>query len=402
MKKYRYLAKTAEGKRVSGQLMANDETDLQNKLKNDDKYLESFKTVENKKSVHRLKAEELSEFSRNLSKMTASGMTLTRALKIISEDETVKPRVREVYRAVLKSVYTGNSLSEALAEQGSAFPALFINMYKSAECSGDMSKTAEQLAVYYEKEYRLRKKIQSTLLYPKILCVLIIAVLFVIMGYVIPQFKALFDQMDRLPVPTAILLSISDFVINRWYFIILCIIAIIIIIKLLSSVPGIRRWFDKLKVAFPVTGKQMKIVYTARFARTLSSLYNAGLPILSCLTIAKETIDNSYIEGQFEQVIADIKGGSSLSEAISRVDGFTSKLQGAVLVGEETGGLNSMLDSIADQLEYDSEIAIGRIVAFIEPVMIVIMALVVGFIMISVIQPIYGSYEQIVNHVGNY
>ena len=141
----------------------------------------------------------------------------------------------------------------------------------------------------------------------------------------------------------------------------------------------------------------MKIIYTARFSRTLASLYNAGLPIISCLTIARDTIDNRYIEAQFETVIKDVQAGQNLSEALAKIDGFVKKLVSSVVVGEETGTLDDMLNSAAEQLEYDSEMAIQSMVAMLEPMMIVFLAFMVGFIIISVIQPIYGSYDAIAN-----
>ena len=161
------------------------------------------------------------------------------------------------------------------------------------------------------------------------------------------------------------------------------------------SIPAFRIKWDKMELHLPKIGYLKKVIYTARFARTLSSLYASGLPIINCLQIARTTIGNSYIEMQFEQVIADIRSGQNLSEAIEKVDGFTKKLSSTIMVGEETGTLDRMLLSVANQMEYDSEAALNRLVSYLEPVMIVVMAVVVGFIIIAVIQPIYGSYESI-------
>jgi type IV pilus assembly protein PilC len=150
-------------------------------------------------------------------------------------------------------------------------------------------------------------------------------------------------------------------------------------------------------IHMPVAGKLLQVIYTARFARTLSSLYSAGISILNCLLIARSTIGNAYIESQFDGVITEIRSGGNLSDAIDKVDGFTKKLSSSIMVGEETGALDTMLVSIADQMEYDSEMALSKLVSYLEPAMIVVMGVVVGFIMISVIQPIYGSYASISN-----
>lgn len=397
MNTYSYSAKDEHGRTVYGRLSANDETDLQARLKLENKYLLSAKRQAGKNAVRRMRSDRVAYFSRNIGKLVGAGVPLVRALRIVCDDETIRQKERAVFSSVLKLVRSGMSLSEALHEQGDVFPPMLINMYKSAEASGTMEATAGQMAVYYEKEYRLHQKIKSSMTYPKILLVLIVAVVFVIMGYVVPRFQTLFSQMDTLPFSTRLLLGMSRFVQYHLDVLIIFCIVVFMLGKLLTSVQGIRYHVDRIKVHMPLTGKLMKVIYTARFARTLASLYNAGIPIISCLTIAGDTIDNAYIEKQFERVIAGVRSGKSLSEAVDLVDGFTKKLVSSILVGEETGALDSMLISIAEQMEYDAEIAIGSLVSMLEPVMIVVMAVIVGFIMISIIQPIYGSYEAISN-----
>ena len=154
-----------------------------------------------------------------------------------------------------------------------------------------------------------------------------------------------------------------------------------------------------MELRLPIIGRLRRIIYTARFARTLSSLYTAGISIMNCLQIAKTTIGNAYIESQFDQVIADVRAGNNLSQAIEKVDGFTKKLSSSIMVGEETGALDTMLISVANQMEFDSDMALNKLVSYLEPVMIVVMAVIVGFIIIAVIQPIYGSYQSI---MGSY
>ena len=154
---------------------------------------------------------------------------------------------------------------------------------------------------------------------------------------------------------------------------------------------------DKLRIRLPVFGKLLKIIYTARFARTISSLYSSGIPIVQALQIGRKTIGNTYIDSQFDTAVAKVRTGGNLSDALDGIDGFTKKLTSAVKVGEETGSLDTMLNSIADSMEYESNMAIDKMVASLEPVLIVVMAIIVGFIMVSVLMPIYGSYDAISN-----
>ena len=389
---YKYRAQDENGKAISGTMQATDELDLHERLKQEKKYLIQAKAQADKVNIKRLRSDVVSEFAKNIGELLGAGVTLVKALRIISEDESIKPKEREVYTGLLKQVR-----SEAMSASGDAFPPLFINMIKSAESSGSMDKIALQMSVHYEKEYRLNQKVKSSMTYPKILCVLIVVVVAIIMGYVIPQFKDLFSQMDALPTSTTILLDISNFVKNKWYVLILAAVVLYIFFHVLFAIPGVRYAKDKLELKLPVIGKLRRVIYTARFARTLSSLYSAGISIINCLQIARNTIGNSYIEKQFDQVIADVRGGMNLSESIDRVDGFTKKLSSSISVGEETGALDTMLVSIANQMEYDSEVAMNKLVSYLEPAMIVVMAAVVGFVIISVIQPIYGSYATIAN-----
>ena len=398
MANYRYKAQDNEGKIVNGQSNAANENELHEKLKADGlMLLDAKELVATKRHLKRLKFDRLSDFSRNLSKLLGAGVTLVRALKIISDDESIPVKEREIYADVLRLVRTGMPLSDALEEEGDTFPPLFVNMIRSAESTGNLDATAANMAEYYSKEYKISQKISSTMTYPKILSVLIVLVVIVIMGFVLPQFEDLFAQMGTLPLATRILMAISDFVAHRWYILIFGAILLFIAYKILFSIPAVKYRIDWLEIHLPKIGKLRKIIYTARFARTLSSLYAAGIPIITCLQIAKTTIGNTYIEGQFDDMIAKVKAGETLSAGIDSIDGFVKKLTSSVGVGEETGELDSMLVSIADQMDYDSEIATEKLVSMLEPMMIVVMAVVVGFIMIAIIQPIYGSYQSIAN-----
>jgi len=393
---YRYRAQNSDGKIVSGELKANTEDELHSKLKADEMLLMEAKEIEKSRTVHKkLKYDRIADFARNLSKLLGAGVTLVRALRIIAEDESIKEGERKIYADVLKQVRSGMTLSDALDEQGGVFPALFVNMIRSAESGGNMDQTAGNMAEYYSKEYRLQQKIKSSTTYPKILGVLIVIVVIVLMGFVLPQFDGLFSQMDTLPPTTKLLMAISDFVATKWYILIFAGVILFMVFKVLMSMPPVKLFVDKMEIHMPKIGGLRKIIYTARFSRTLASMYSAGIPIVTCLQIAKTTIGNTYIESQFDDMIAEIRAGKSLSEGIAGIDGFVKKLPSSVAVGEETGALDQMLVSIADQMDYDSEIAIEKLVAMVEPIMIVLMATIVGFIMIAVIQPIYGSYQSI-------
>ena len=240
MTTYKYVARNSLGKRVTGKAGANDEIDLQSRLKNDNLYLESCTEVVKKYSGKKIRADRIADFSRSVGKLVGAGVSLVRALRIICDDETLRQKERNIYADVLRQVRTGVSLSDAMNMQGAAFPPMMINMFRSAEASGTLEATANQMAEYYSKEYKLNKKIKSSMTYPKILGVLMVVVLIIIMGYVVPQFEDLFAQMESLPATTEILLGISDFIANKWFLLIVFGIVAFIFFKLLFSIPSVR------------------------------------------------------------------------------------------------------------------------------------------------------------------
>ncbi|MCR5626876.1 MAG: type II secretion system F family protein [Lachnospiraceae bacterium] len=395
MANYRYKAVNKEGANINGVLDANDEQDLYRKLRDMGFVMTDATLVERKMPFKPLKAAALSELARQIGTLVGAGVPLVRALRIISTDESIKKEQRVIYSQVLTYVLQGMPLSVAMGNMNGVFPELMINMYRAAEAAGTLDTTSMKLADQYLKEDRLNSQIKSATTYPKILSGLIVIVVAILFGFVIPQFEELFAQMESLPIPTMVMLAITDFVKNRWYVLIIAAIAIWLIGRFALKIPKVRFYFDKLKVHVPVFGPLMKTIYTARFARTLSSLYSSGITIITALKIARDTIRNDYIESQFDAVIDSVKAGEPMSVSLERIDGFVKKLAASIKVGEETGQLDSMLNSIADNLDFEAEQATQRMVTFLEPVIIVIMAVIVGFIMFSVIVPIYSSYNAI-------
>lgn len=231
--------------------------------------------------------------------------------------------------------------------------------------------------------------------YPMVLLVMSILVVILIVTFILPQFEELFAEMESLPVVTEILMGISDFLVTQWYVALLVIFLLFIILRTVGKIYKVRRTIDYIKVHMPVAGKLNKVIYTARFSRTLSSLYSSGMPIASALQTAGGTVGNVYVEEQFDKVISMVRSGIPLSQALREVDGFLRKLSSTIMVGEESGRLDAMLDSIAMTMEEEAEAATKRLVTLLEPILICIMALVVGFIIIAVMLPIYESYGAI-------
>lgn len=396
MAKFRYIAKDMGGKTHKGVLEAQNENALMQQLRSQDLFLIEAKNTTSTRGYKKLKSKQLAAFCRELSTLIASGVSLVRALAIISEQEGIDPREQEIYQAVLVDVKKGIPLSEAMETKG-CFPELMIGMLRSGEGSGNIDQVTQRLAIQYEKENKLNQQVRSAMTYPAILLVMCVAIAVLIVTFILPQFQSLFDQMESLPLATTILIGISDFLTQKWYIAILIVAVACVIVRIIMGVPSVRRGIDYLKVHIFVFGKLFKIIYTARFARTLSSLYSSGMPIAAAIGIAGNTIGNKYIEEQFEQVIMKVRSGVPLSQALRDVDGLIKKLSSTILIGEESGRLDIMLDSIAATLEDEAEQATKRMVTLLEPILIIFMALIVGFILIAVMLPIYQSYSVIEN-----
>ena len=349
MAQFKYKAQTIDGKKVSGTMNAADQSELHQRLRDGELFLLSAKEVKSSKGIKQFKPKVLADFCRQLSTLVAAGVTLVRALNIIARGEAVKPKERAVYEDMLSKIRQGIALSEAMEAQGGAFPPLMIYMFRSAE-SGNLDQVALKMAELYEKDHKLNTKVAGAMIYPKILAGMIVAVILVLTKYVMPQFQELFEQMDTLPLSTRILNSISDFMQSYWYIAIILIVVLWAGAKALLTIASVRLKWHKIKVHMPVFGKLQKTICTSRFARTLSSLYSAGIPIVPSLQIARKTVGYDYIDQQFDNVIPFVRAGNNLSEGLDMVDGFIRKLTDSIRVGEETGSLDNMLMTTSEAL----------------------------------------------------
>lgn len=394
---YKYTAREQNGKSVRGVAEAADENELYEKLRAGGQFLITSSLKQDARSVRRMKPAQLSDFCRQLGTLLGAGVSLVRALNIIAQDQNLKPGPKKVYEDVLRLIRQGIPLSDAMEQQRGAFPELLVNMIRSAEASGSLDQTSKRMAEHFDKDHRLNSKVKNAMVYPAILVCMIVVVLIFVVVYIIPQFADIFASLEELPLPTVVVLGISDALTNHWPVILAAVAVAAICFSVVFRIPDVALQKDRMKLKIPVIGKLLKVVYTARFARTLSSLYSSGIPIVTALQIGKHTVGNRYIESQFDEVIYSVRTGESLSKSLAAVDGFVNKLASSIMVGEETGSLDEMLNVIADALEYDSEMAIARMTAMLEPVLIIVMGVIIGFVIIAVMMPVFNGYSTIEN-----
>ena len=396
MPSYQYTAKNEKGKTVRGTAAAPSPEALYAQLRTEGLYLmDQREAGAGKRSVQPLKTAQVADFCRSLGTLLAAGVPLVRAFAILGEEEGLDPKAKAVYEAVRTELRKGVPLSDAMEAQAPAFPALLVAMLRSAESTGSIDKACLRMANHYEKEHKLDQEVGNSLMYPAILGVLIVVVLLILMGYVVPQFEEMFAQMETLPLPTVILLGISDFLKSHWLLVALGAAVLTVGVRSLFLVPEVRLQWDRFILHAPVVGKLNRKICTARFARTLSNLYSSGVPIVMALQSGQQTVGNRWIASQFDGVLTSVRAGHPLSESLKEVDGFERKLSSTVMVGEETGKLDSMLATTSETMDYEAEMATKKLMTLIEPVMIVVMAVIVAFVIIAVILPIYLSYGTI-------
>lgn len=345
----------------------------------------------------KLKLKELAIFSRQFSTMLTSGLTVIKCLDVLYQQTTskfLKATILNVYEAVQK----GDSLSKAMKLQKDAFPPLFLSMVAAGEASGSLDNVMLRMADQFEKDNKLQNKISQALIYPAILMVLIIAVIILMLVGILPRFMTMFDEFGgTVPTPTRILLAISGAMTNYWYIIISVIMLIAVLWSaFLKSTSG-RLWWDRLKIKFPVVGNLLLIVVSSRFSRTMASLFSSGMPIVQSLEIVGDVLGNKYVQSKLQDVGEDVRRGVSLSAAIRKTALFPPMLCSMLTIGEESGNLDEILNKTSAFYDEESDTAIQKLIALIEPIMIVILAAVVGFIIISIMLPIFTIY----NNVGN-
>ena len=395
MPKYTYTAINLENKKAKGAVEARDYDDFRKLMRAQNVVLVKYAVVEEKGLVYRMKANEASDFSRQLGSMLGSGITVIRALEIL-KGRDAKPQLLSIYEKLHKDVQQGLTLSEAMRLQERSFPQLLINMYASGETSGQLEQVANKMAVHYEKEHRLNGKVKTATTYPAILFTVTVIVVMLIFTVVLPQFFQILEGIE-LPLITRVMIAISTFLQKYWYAVIIGILILIFIYRRLHDIEKVALRMDRFKLRLAVVGKLLRTIYTARFARTLSSLYSSGISMITALEVSSTIVGNKFIEKQFSEVIKDVRNGEPLSAAVEKVDGFDGKLSATILIGEESGRLDSMLVSTAESFDYEAEVATGRLVQLIEPVMIVFLAVVIGSIMLSVMLPIMTLYQNVGN-----
>jgi len=344
----------------------------------------------------RVKAAELTVMTRQLATMIASGMTLLRTFYVL-EEQLENQKLKETIGTVREDIESGLSFSDALLKHPKVFNPLYVAMVRAGEAGGVLESALDRVADQLEKDDALRRQVKAAMAYPAVVLGFALCVLLGLIAFIVPVFVGIFDDFgSELPLITKVTVQMSELVTSRWY---------VLIAVTVGTVVGFKRWrtsswgrpqWDRLRLRIPFKiGKTVQKIALARWSRTFSSLYSAGVPIMQAIEVTGQTAGNAVLEEAMEAVIESVKSGGSIAAPLREAPIFPAMTAQMVAVGEETGNLDVMLSKVADFYEDEVAAAIKALTSILEPVMILFVGAIVGFIVVAMYMPMFKVYEAI-------
>lgn len=403
---YEYKALDKKGKSCKGLIDADSESSARSKLRRSGKYpvniRESLSSRKDKKQTlfgralfERIKSDEIHVVTRQLATLIGAGIPLINALASLIEQST-NPPLKRVLASIRDSVNEGSTLTNALSQHPKLFSNIYINMVRSGEASGSLDVVLERLADFGENQKALHAKFKAALVYPIFMAVIGTGILLFLISYIVPNITQVFIDMERaLPLPTRILILTSDLLRDYWWLGALFLGSFISLIRLFLARPAGRRVWDRIKLSSPIIGSVNRKIILARFASTLGSLLNSGVPLIASLQIVSSLVNNGLVGEVIDGAIEKIEKGKNMSSALGSSIWFPPLFLQMIAVGEQSGQLEIMLDKVANAYEREVESAIMGMTALIEPIMISAMGAAVGFVVLSILLPIFEMNQMI-------
>ena len=404
---YEYTALDRAGKNVGGIIDADSTVAARQKLRASGKYpvqvKETTSKVKSEAGVslslpsifNRVTVDDIHALTRQLATLLNAGIPLVATLDALMEQSN-SPPLKKIIAQIKESVNEGNSLTASLSRHPKLFSNIYINMVRAGEASGSLDVVLERLADFGEQQQALKGRFQAALVYPIFMAIVGAGVLFFLLSFVVPNLTRIFTEMKQvLPLPTTILIWFSDFMRSYWWVIVAIFVAIIVGIKEAIKKPKGRYIWDTLKLRSPVIGQINRKIALSRFGRTLGSLLQSGVPLITSLQIVRNLVNNVLIGDVIDEAMEDIQAGKSLNLALSRSLWFPPVFRQMVSVGEQSGDLEGMLHKVADAYDREVETRITGMTSLIEPIMILLMAVIVGFIVISILLPIFEMNQMV-------
>ncbi|OGZ17563.1 MAG: hypothetical protein A2V72_01470 [Candidatus Nealsonbacteria bacterium RBG_13_37_56] len=399
MADYNYIAKNRQGEPKSGILEAEDEHQLAAMLREEGYILIKSDLVEKKKFklqfsvpfLIRVSLVNKIMFTRNLRVMVTAGVSLPRALGILS-DQTKSKRFQKIIIDVKQEIIKGEAFSNALSKHPGVFPEVFVNMVKVGEESGTLEKVLDVLTNQMEKEYEIRSKLKGAMIYPIVIICAMVGIGILMLILVVPKLSKLFDELKiPLPLTTRVVIALGNFLSNFWYLIPLIVVLIIFLFRFILQTKTGKLVFDTILLKTPMVSPLVKKTNAANTVRTLSSLISAGVPIVRSLEIVSGALGNIYYKRAMMEAANQVRKGSKLGEVLKKYENiYPTLVIQMIAVGEETGETSAILHKLADFFEDEVANATKNMSSVIEPILMLIIGAAVGFFAISMIQPMYS------------
>lgn len=341
------------------------------------------------------KIAELANFAQRLSVLIAAGIPLVRSINIIKKQSNVKHE-QQMLTEVLTDIEAGATLSNTLQKFPRYFPTLFVQLIKAGETGGVLDSVLAELVEYYRNRDRINKEVKSALYYPVVIVIVAIAAVFILMGFVLPNIlNMLLSFGGEIPLPTKILMAVSNFIAGYWWLILLTVIGAGILIRNYFKSPVGKHFRDQVLLKIPVLGDLIRKVAVSRFASTLSLLLQSGVNIVNALPVVEEVVGNEVFADVLLETRLRIREGTTLSEPIQKSGEFPPMVVQMLKVGEESGNIEDMLNKVSDYYDLEVANAIEGSISLIEPAMIIILAVIVGGIVAATILPLFAVYQSI-------
>jgi type II secretory pathway component PulF len=341
------------------------------------------------------KLQELATFTQQMANLLHSGMPLTVALNSMTHLES-KGISADVSKELKQDVMEGRSLSDSMAKQPRIFSDLYVNMVRAGESSGALVEVLRRMADHFERFAQVQSKFTSALVYPAFVAVVGIALVFFFMSYMLPKFMSIFQGMNvPMPIMTQILIGISNLFSRYWWLILGVVLAIIIIFKRFQASEEGRKKIDHWKMNAPVFGKVIKLNLFGQFARTLSTLLENGVPVLTALKITEQILPNTILKEAISKTREEVTDGKTIAQPLARSKVFPQLMVDLVKIGEDTGDVPGALKNVADTYENELALALKVVTNMIEPVMIIMMAGLVGFLLLGVLSAMFAMTSNI-------
>lgn len=392
---FTYQARDRSGTLVAGSLEAENEAQVRSNLRMQGMRVLDIRVgaARGRRGVKRVKTKDLAIFSRQFAAMLSSGLPLIRALTIQSE-QTANDTLRATLNIARIDIEGGLSLSAAFEKHPHVFPNLMINMIRAGELGGFLDTTMQNVATNLESEVRLRSKIKAAMTYPVVVLCISILMCIAMLLFVVPTFRDMFQSLGgQLPLPTRILVMLSDSMKYLLPVAVACGFAAAIWWRRNRQSDRVRAVVDPLKLRLPVFGPLFQKIALARFSRNLSSMLNAGVPILQALDVVADTSGSVVIAKAVRAVQDSVRQGQSFTAPLSGHKIFPSMVAQMIGAGEETGDLSGMLDKISEYYDQEVEVATESLTAMIEPLMIVVLGVIVGSMIVSLYLPIFSVFK---------